>query len=235
MAQIEISAKTGGTFSAYIARPEGVSKENPAPVVIVIQEIFGVNQNLKNRCDELATAGFIALCPDLFWRIEAGINLTDQTEAEWARAFELFNAFNIDQGIQDLNDVLAYARNMEDSNRLVSCIGYCLGGKLSYLMSARTSVDISIGYYGVGIQDLLDEAKNITKPLLLHIAQEDEYTDKNAQKLINTALSENSNITIHNYPDMNHAFTRIGGTHYDEHNSTIANTRTLEFLKNHNG
>ena len=77
MAQIEISAKTGGTFSAYIARPEGVSKENPAPVVIVIQEIFGVNQNLKNRCDELATAGFIALCPDLFWRIEAGINLTD--------------------------------------------------------------------------------------------------------------------------------------------------------------
>ncbi len=231
MSYTTMPTQDGQKFEAYIAIPD----QTPAPVIIVIQEIFGVNQNLKDKCDELAQEGFIALCPDLFWRIEPHVNLTDQSEEEWAQAFELYQAFDLDQGVRDLDDVLTYARTMDGSTGVVSCIGYCLGGKLSYLMATRTSVECAIGYYGVEIEKHLKEALNISKPLMLHMAEEDEYVGKKAQKEINTALSDHSLVTLHTCPDMNHAFTRIGGAHYDEKSAAIAHKRTIDFLKEHHG
>ncbi len=130
-----------GDFAAYVARPS-----NPkAPAVVVIQEIFGVNAVMRGVCDELAAAGFLAVCPDLFWRIEPGVDITDQSEAEWKKAFELYNAFDVDAGVKDIAATIDHVRGLAECSGKVGAVGYCLGGLLAFLTSTRTDSDASVG------------------------------------------------------------------------------------------
>jgi carboxymethylenebutenolidase len=224
---IDIKATDGaGSFRAFVARP----KTTPAPVVIVIQEIFGVNKVMQDICTNLATLGYLAICPDLFWRQEPGIQITDQTEAEWQKAFQLFSSFNVDKGVDDLKSSLAVARKIDGGNGKVGTMGYCLGGKLAYLMAARSDADCNVSYYGVGIEELLGESSGIKKPLLMHIAEKDKYVPPAAQAKILAALQNNKNIENIIHPGVDHAFCRIGGQHYDKNTADKANARTAKFL-----
>jgi carboxymethylenebutenolidase len=227
MPETRYTARDGGDFMAYVAMPDTL----PAPAIVIIQEIFGVNGFLRTKADELASKGFIAVVPDLFWRIEPGVQLTDKTQEEWNRAFALMNAFDIDQGISDIADVIAAVRKDENCTGKVGCQGYCLGGKLAYLTAARTDVDASVSYYGVGLDALLGEASGIQKPLLMHIAEKDQFVPKDAQAKIIDALKDNPLVTIHTYPGMDHAFTRIGGAHFDADAAGLANGRSNDFLR----
>lgn len=215
-----------GDFAAYVSKPTG---SGPHPAIVVIQEIFGINDVMRGVCDDLAAKGFIAIAPDLFWRIEPGIELTDKTDAEWARAFELFGAFDVDKGMLDIQATIDAARNL--SNGKVGAVGYCLGGQLAYLTATRTNADASVGFYGVNIQARTDEAANIKKPLMLHIAGKDEFVPAEAQAQIHAALDSNAHVTLHDYPARDHAFARVGGAHYDKADADLANGRTLEFFK----
>lgn len=229
MAELTIQAADGGNFTSYLALPA----QTPAPAVLVIQEIFGVNQVMRDTCDWLAKEGYVACCPDIFWRIEPGIQLTDQTEKELERAFELFGLFDVDKGIEDIRATLSALRQHESTNGKAGSVGYCLGGKLAYLMACRSDADANIAYYGVGLDELLDEARNISKPLLLHIATEDQFVSKEAQAKIHQALDPNSLITLHDYEGNDHAFARQGGEHYDPQATELANRRSLDFFKQH--
>lgn len=226
--EIEITGPDG-KFMGYLAIPD----TGKGPGVVVIQEIFGVNQVMRDTCDWLAREGFVALCPDLFWRIEPGIQLTDQTEEEWAKAFELFNKFDVDTGIVDIDATIEHLRGLDSCTGKVGDVGYCLGGLLAYLTAARTDADASVSYYGVNIDQRLDEAGQIRKPLMLHIAEEDEFVPPEAQAKIKAALSQNPNITIHTYPGRQHAFARPGGAHYHKQDAELANGRTLAFFRQH--
>lgn len=223
--EITIDGKDG-SFVGYLALPDGGS----GPGIVVAQEIFGVNQVMRDVCDDLASKGFVALCPDLFWRIEPGIQLTDQTEADWARAFELFGLFDVDKGMEDVQAAINHLRGLKGVNGKVGTVGYCLGGKLAYLAATRTNADASVGYYGVNIPADLGEASNITKPLMLHIAEKDEFVDHAAQAEMHKGLDDNPHVTLHDYPGMDHAFARIGGAHFDKANAELANSRTLDFF-----
>jgi len=225
--EIQIPSKDGRSFSAYIAIPQ----KTPAPVIVLIQEIFGINQEMRKKCDLWAEKGFIAVAPDLFWRLEPGVQLTDKTEAEWQKAFDLMNRFDIETGIEDISATVHTMKGHAQGTGKVGCVGYCLGGKLAYLTAARTSVNCSVGYYGVGLDALLGEAANIKKPLLLHIAEEDKFVSKEAQAKIIGGLSGNSLVEIHTYPGVNHAFSRLNGEHYDAEAATLANRRTEIFIK----
>ncbi len=226
MPDITIQGPDGG-FGAYLAIPA----RTPAPGIVVAQEIFGVNQVMRDVCDWLAGEGFAACCPDIFWRIEPGIQLTDKTEAEWARAFELFGLFDADKGIEDLKATLAQLRGHEACNGKVGSVGYCLGGKLAYLMATRSDADCNVAYYGVGLDELLDEAGDIAAPLLLHLASKDQFVPAEAQQKIQAGLSGNPNVTLHVYEGQDHAFARPGGDHYDAAAAELANRRSLEHLK----
>jgi len=219
-----------GSFTAYVAAPKGVSA---APGILVIQEIFGVNHVMRELCDGLAGQGYLAMCPDLFWRQEPGIQITDKTEAEWARAFQLFQGFDQDKGAQDLVASLAHLRKLPGCNGKAGSVGYCLGGKMAYLMAARSDADCNVSYYGVGIDSALGEAGGIKKPLLMHIAAEDKYVPKEAQAKIKQALGANGKVTIHVYEGMDHAFARVGGAHWDAAAAKLANHRTAAFFKKH--
>jgi carboxymethylenebutenolidase len=220
-----------GSFSGYLATPAS----GKGPGVVVIQEIFGVNKVMRDICDDLAAQGFVALAPDLFWRIEPGIDITDQTEAEWAKAFELFGKFmdgkGSAKGLEDIQTAIATLRPMTTGK--VGAVGYCLGGFMAYLTACHTDADASVGFYGVAINTRLDDAKSIKKPLMLHIAGKDEFVNPEAQAEMHKGLMDNSHVTLHDYPDCDHAFARVGGKHYDKQAATDANARTLAFFRKH--
>ncbi|MGH1398641.1 MAG: dienelactone hydrolase family protein [Alphaproteobacteria bacterium] len=224
--KIKIPAFDGDAFSAYIALPE----ITPAPAIIVIQEIFGINADIREKCDELAREGYIAIAPDLFWRIEPEIELIDSIEEQLQRAFELFGEFNQETGLEDLKTTLGYAHNMKECNGKVGAIGYCLGGKLAYMLSTASDIDASVSYYGVAIETMLGDKEHITTPLMLHIAGNDEYVPPEAQTQIITAFQNYPHVETHQYAGQDHAFTRINGTHYDESATALANNRTTTFL-----
>ena len=218
-----------GQFAAYVARPS-----NPkAPAIVVIQEIFGVNAVMRGVCDELAAAGFLAVCPDLFWRIEPGIDITDQSEAEWKKAFELYNAFDIDAGVKDIAATIDHVRALPEVNGKVGAVGFCLGGLLAYLTATRTDADASVAYYGVGIEKHLVESEKQAHPLLMHIAEEDQFVPKEAQALILAQLKNHPQVEIFTYPGRDHAFAREGGEHYDAADAKLAGGRTLAFFNQH--
>jgi carboxymethylenebutenolidase len=222
-----ITIKTGdGSFGAYVARPS----QSRAPAVVVIQEIFGVNQVMRDITDGLARQGFLAICPDLFWRIEPDIEITDQSEAEWKRAFELFNAFNVDKGVDDIAATIDAIRPDTGCSGKVGAVGFCLGGLLAFLTATRTDADAAVAYYGVGIEGRVAEAEKLTKPLMLHIAEEDQFVPKPAQQLILAALKDHHKVEIHSYPGRDHAFAREGGEHYDAGDARLSGGRTLAFL-----
>ncbi|MDO8290785.1 MAG: dienelactone hydrolase family protein [Parvibaculum sp.] len=220
-----------GTFTGYLATPAS----GTGPGIVVIQEIFGVNKVMRDVCDDLAAQGFIALAPDLFWRIEPGIDITDQTDAEWAKAFELFGKFMTAtgsvKGLEDIQTTIDTLRPL--TNGKVGAVGYCLGGFMAYLTACHTNADASVGFYGVAINTRLADAASIKKPLMLHIAGKDEFVNADAQKEMHTGLSSNAHVTLHDYPDCDHAFARVGGKHYDKQAATDANARTLAFFKKH--
>jgi len=226
-----IDIETGeGVMRAYIARPE---KSGKAPVIIMIQEIFGVNAEMREKCDAWAAKGYIAICPDLFWRIEPGIDLIDSVPEQLERAFELFGIFDTGKGMNDLQATLDHARGMDKCGGKVGCAGYCLGGKLAYMMATHTDIDATAGYYGVAIGSMLDDAGKITKPLLLHIAGEDEFVPKEEQGAIISAFADHPQVTTHLYEGMDHAFARGNGMHYNAEAAKLANARTESFFSEH--
>jgi carboxymethylenebutenolidase len=220
---------TDGDFRAYVARPAG----QPKAAVVAIQEIFGVNAVMRKKADWLAREGFLAIAPDLFWRIQPGIDITDQSEAEWAQAFDYFKRFDVDAGVRDIQSTLAHARGMGCTK--VGAVGYCLGGLLAYLTACRTDADASVGYYGVNIPAFLGEAGNIKKPVMLHIAGKDGFVNLEAQAAMCAGLDGNAKVMLHTYAEQDHAFTREGGKHYDAAAAKIADDRTIAFFKAHLG
>ncbi|MEJ1967850.1 MAG: dienelactone hydrolase family protein [Rhizomicrobium sp.] len=227
---VKIKSSPDGEFGAYLAAPAS----GRGPGIVVIQEIFGVNKVMRTIADEFAARGYFALCPDLFWRLEPGVQLTDHSQADWDRAFDLMNRFDQDAGVKDVQNSISYLRHsVMGCTGKVGAVGYCLGGLLAYLAAARTDSDASVGYYGVGIQDKLGEAQKIKKPLMLHIAQKDEFTPPEAQKKVIDGLKSNPLVTIHTYAEMSHAFARQGGAHYDKACADLANGRTATFFRQH--
>jgi len=228
MHEIKLKAADGaGEFTAYVWEPKGTGK---AGAVVLIQEIFGVNDALRATAEELAAQGFIAVAPDLFWRQQPGVNLTDKTEAEWNQAFALMNGFNQDKGVEDLKVTLAAARKLPRCNGNAGTIGFCLGGRLAVMMATRSDADLNVSYYGVGLDDLADEFDNIAAPLMLHIAENDEFVPLAAQEKLLDALEDNEWVDAFIYPGVQHAFARVNGVHYDARAAVIANGRTTELL-----
>lgn len=225
---IQLSA-SDGTFTAYVARP----RVTPAPAVVVIHEVFGVNADMRQSCDELAAQGYLAICPDLFWRTEPGVDMTDRTEAERAKALALYNAFDLDAGVSDIAATLEAARSMPESTGKVGLVGYCLGGLMAYLTTARVGADVAVAYYPGNADKHLEEAGGVASPLIVHLGEEDEYIPKDAQQQIVAALQDRPQVQVYRYPGRQHAFARHRGISYDAAAAALANGRTDTFLAQH--
>jgi carboxymethylenebutenolidase len=218
-----------GSFGAYVARPSAT----PAPCIVVIQEIFGINADMRAHCDELADKGYIAVCPDMFWRLEPGVELSDKSEAEWARAMALLKRFDIDSGVADLGATIDAARKLDGASGKIGVMGFCMGGLLTFLTAARVGADAAAAYYGGRTDQFVAEFKNLKTPLVMHLAQDDEYIPKAAQDAISAAAEELEHVQVFVYPGQNHAFARVDGIHFNAEAAQLANQRTERFFAKH--
>ena len=218
-----------GEMGAYLALPEG----RPAGAIIAIMEIWGVNDTMRHHAHEFAEAGYVCLVPDLFWRQEPGVELSDRNPADAEKAFDLYYEFDYDLGVQDMEDTRAFLKSHPACNGKVGAVGYCLGGKLCYLLCCRTEIDCAVAYYGTYIEHSIREAKNLHRPLLLHMAMKDRWVQPEINALLERRLGANPLVEIHKYPEADHAFARKGGRPYREEDAQRALGLSLEFFGRH--
>ena len=213
------------SFSAYVARPDGA----PKAAIIVIQEIFGVNPGIRRKCDKWAEAGYLAVAPDLFWRLERGLELDPDVKPEFDKALGLFGQYNPDDGVRDIEATIHWVRR-DAGVKMVGCVGYCLGGRLAYMAAARTDIDASVGYYGVMIDQMLNESHAIANPLMLHIPTADHFVTPEAQAAMHAVLDQHPKVKLYDYEGLDHGFATETGLRRDEESARLADSRTADFF-----
>jgi carboxymethylenebutenolidase len=225
---IDMKAGDGsGSFRGYLAVP----RSGKGPGLVLAQEIFGINKTMRDVADYYAEEGYVVLVPDIFWRQEPNVEL-GYTPADWQRAFGFYQGFNEAKGMEDIQTAITTLRaRPELTGGKVGVLGFCLGGKLAYLAATRTDADVSVGYYGVGIEAALDEAAKIKRPLVLHVAELDQFCPPEARAKIVQALQGHPQVKLFVYPGVDHAFARVGGDHYHRPSALLAHERTIAALK----
>jgi carboxymethylenebutenolidase len=220
-----------GSFPAWLAEPAGT----PKGAIVVIQEIFGVNPGIRAKCAHWASLGYLGIAPDLFWRIREGVELDPDVPDQFQEALGLMNQLDQDQAIADIEACIRAARSRLPEGGRVGAVGYCLGGRLAFMTAARTDVDASVGYYGVGLEGLMGEKHAIARPLLLHIAGADHFVTPDRQALIHEGLDDHPRVTIHDYPGEDHGFAAESGQRRSEAAARLADGRTGVFFAEHVG
>jgi carboxymethylenebutenolidase len=219
----------GGEFTAYIANPVC----DLAAAVIVLHELFGVNEDIRLTCRELAAKGFIAIAPELYWRQERGVDLDTSSQADWQKGLELYTGYDRDEGVRDIVATIRAARNRDGASGKVAVLGYCLGGLMTFLTAARHHPDAAVAYHGAETEKYVGESRGISAPLLMHLAEDDEFISKDAQAQVKSALAEVTGAIVYSYPNCHHAFSRHNGRHYDAQAAALAKERTNAFLWRH--
>ncbi len=219
------------SFPAYSAEPSG----SPRGAIIVIQEIFGVNPGIRSKVDHWASLGYLALAPDLFWRLEPGVELDPDVPDQFQTAIGLMQRMDQDQAISDIEATIRAARARLPEGGRVGAVGYCLGGRLAFMTATRTDVDASVGYYGVGLEGLMGERHAIARPLMLHIAGADHFVTPDKQALIHEGLDDHDRVTLHDYPGEDHGFAAATGKRRSKAAAQLADSRTEAFFAAHIG
>lgn len=223
-----IQALDGFTFDSYMAVPES----GTGPGLIVVHDIFGINETMRRRCDFYAQNGFVAICPDLFARQA----MPPYEESELDKAARLYKNFDVEAGVRDLLATLACFRKIQSGNGKVGVLGHCLGGRMAFLMATRSDVDCAVGYDNVGIDTFLDEIYDIRMPLLLHFGEQDKLMPSTSRARLLRALSKNPVIQTQIYTGADHGFSVSDSTKYQPECAKVAQERTLaffnEYLKN---
>lgn len=220
-----------GSFSAYVAEPEGA----PRGAIVVIQEIFGVNPGIRKKCDDWAAKGYLALAPDLFWRLQPGIELDPDVPEQFQQALGWMNKFDQNKGIEDIESTIRAGRAKLGGHGKVGVVGYCLGGRLAFMTATRTDTNATVGYYGVGIDNLLGEKHAIAHPVLLHIAGTDHFVSPEAQAKMHAGLDDHPKVTLFDYPGEDHGFAVETGNRRSEAAAQLADERTAAFFAEHIG
>ncbi|CAI8741543.1 carboxymethylenebutenolidase [Pseudomonas sp. IT-P12] len=221
---IEIDSAEG-KFGAYLAIPH----TRKGPGIVLIQEIFGVNEHIRSVAEQYAADGYLVLVPDLFWRNGHRIELT-YDEAGWKRAVELMNATDIDKAQKDIELTIDALKAQPGLDGGIASIGYCFGGLLSYLTAANGLVDMAIAYYGGGIQNQLDRADEIQVPLLMHFGEKDSHIPLEAVEQIAERFENNENVEIVVYPEAEHGFNCSHRDSYNQRAAAEAHGNSLIFL-----
>jgi carboxymethylenebutenolidase len=224
---ISITSADGHRFGALAAAPAGGRR---GPAVVVAQEIFGINAFMEQIIAWLAGQGYAALAPDLYARQAPGVELDPNDEAQKQRAFDLWQRFDMTQGVADLQAAVRYARIQPYCNGRVAVLGYCLGGALALLMAAGSDADATVGYYGVGLEKRLDLVAKVTCPAMFHMGGSDHFVPPPSRTLITQGFARNPLLQVHWYEEAGHSFARTNSPNFASAATALANARTLEFL-----
>ena len=218
-----------GVMGAHLAMPD----HTPVGGIVAIMEIWGVNDTMRKHAQEFAEAGFVCLVPDLFWRQEPGVELSDRNPEHAKKAFDLYYDFDYDLGVRDMQDTVKYLAGLPECNGKADAVGYCLGGKLCYLLCCRTDIACAVAYYGTYIEHNIREVENLHRPFMLHMAMKDRWVQAEVNDLLERKLSPNPLVSIHKYAEADHAFARHGGRPYRKDDADRALELTVDFFRRH--
>lgn len=223
-----------GDMNAYLAVPA----TTPKAAVLVVPEIFGLNEGIRRKCDGWARQGYLAVAIDIFWRFAPGVELNPDIEAELNEAFGYFQRYDANDGVIDIETAIKAIRAGLDGQPpvdKVGLVGYCLGGRLAYMAATRTDIDCAVGYYGVMIETMLGESHAIANPLMLHIPTADHFVGPDAQAAIHAALDAHPKVTLHDYVGLDHGFAAEMGNRRHDEGAQLADGRTAAFFAAHLG
>lgn len=233
MSDVTIQARDGGAFTAYLARPA----VRPAPGLVLIQYICGVNQVMRRLADQFAAMGWLVMVPDIFWRQEPGVQLianpAQPSAEEMGRALALNGGLDEDMAIADLVATADALRGHADCDGRVGALGYCLGGRLVLPLAARTPLACGVSYYGVNLDRYLDEAATVSSPMLFHLAGDDALVPEATRRTIMQRLGQLPTVTLRLHPGVNHAFALPSGPNYVAETAIRANSESYGFLTRH--
>ena len=224
---INITVHDGGTFSAYVSTPPKDTAGGPG--IVLIQEIWGVNQHIRDVADQYAMDGFTVFAPDVFWRQQPRVDL-GYNEVDNPMAFAFMGALDRPNAVKDLASTAAVLRTHSASVGKVASVGFCMGGMLSYLCAASGSVDAAVSYYGGGIHTMLDRAPDIKVPMLMHFAGQDGHIPMTAVESVQAAFKGRENVAIDVYSGVDHGFNCWGRAMYNQKAAALARGRSLAFL-----
>jgi carboxymethylenebutenolidase len=221
---IDIAAEDG-TFQAYQALPH----TGKGPGIVLIQEIFGVNQHIREVADQYAADGYVVLAPDIFWRAEPRVELTYEG-ADREKGIAIMQGTDFTKTLKDIGATAQALRALPELDGKVGTIGYCLGGRLAYNAAASGFVDAAVSYYGGGIQNQLDRAADVKVPILFHYAEEDSSIPLSAVGEVKERFAGRDNAAFHLYLGAHHGFNCPHRSTYQQHAAALAHGRTLVFL-----
>lgn len=217
-----------GSMDCHVAKPFGQARA----AIIVIQEIFGVNRGIRQKCESWARLGYVAVAPDLFWRMQPGVQLDPDVPEQLQEAFGYFQRYDPNDGVADIETVIKTLHSGLNGYAIssVGCVGYCLGGKLAYMAACRTDISASVGYYGVQIDQMLSESHAIANPLLLHIPTADHFVGPEAQATMHAGLDGHPKVTLYDYEGLDHGFAAETGERRNDTGAKLADERTAAFF-----
>ncbi len=224
---IDINTKDG-SYQGYLSLP----LTGKGPGILLIQEVFGVNRHIRHVADQYAADGFVVLAPDVFWRSEKRVELGYEG-AEREKAISLMKATNLPQLIDDLAPAAATLRALPETSGKVASIGYCLGGRVVYLLGTAGLIDVGVSYYGGGIHDLLDQAGQVKAPMMFHYGALDKGIPLEGVAKVEAAFAGRNHSSVHVYDQADHGFNCWDRSSYHKQSAVLARGRTLEFLAAH--
>ena len=223
---VKLTASDGNELSAYVARPEGT----PSGAVVVVQEIFGVNSQIRAYADNLAKQGYVAIAPAIFDRFETGIELKYDGDDQ-KKAFELYGKLTPEKALVDI--AAAYKFVEAEDHKGIAVVGFCYGGLMSWISATRGETlkmqpSCTIGYYAGGVGSVATEEP--VCPVVLHFGLDDSHIGAEQREAVKAAHPE---VEIYTYEGAKHGFAGTERPEYLPAAAELAWTRTLEFLRTH--
>ena len=224
---ITIETSDGQQMNGYLSLPSSVQ----GPGIVLLQEIFGVNEAMRSAADDFAREGYVVLVPDLFHRIRPGIEL-GYSDADRTEAFGHMSDFQIGSGVEDVVCAVHCLRERSECSGKVALIGFCLGGKLAVMAANPAEVASAVSFYGVKLQENLEELGELKCPLQIHVGTQDAHVPMEIVELLSSELSTKNEADVYIYDGAIHGFYNKvrGGDVYHEGASAVAKERVLALL-----
>lgn len=223
---IEIPISNGERMAANLALPS----QRPAPGLVLLPEVFNVNDHIRTVADEYAADGFVVVAPDLYWRQEPRTYLSYDEEG-LQKARQLWAKLDVEQFAIDVGDIVSALRARPDCNGKIGLVGYCIGGSIAYLASAKHPIDAAVSYYGIQIDQHLDQADHLRCPVMFHFAKNDAHIPLATVTPVADRAARSDRMTVQIYDGAGHGFNRRGYPPYHEPSARLARERTLAHLK----
>jgi carboxymethylenebutenolidase len=200
--RVERVSTADGELDAHVVLPDSGS----GPGIVVLQEIYGVGAYIKEATDRLAGLGYVALAPDLYWRIEPGLAIAHD-EAGLSTALETVQKLDVELAVRDSIDALGALRELpEVTDGRAGVLGFCLGGTLAFGVALGGDPDVAVCYYGSGIAGMLDRAEAISCPVLFHFGGQDQYIPREQIDAVCGFADSRPDMECHIQSDAGHAF-----------------------------